>query len=315
MRDEERLAATLQVETVSEDTDDPPASVERPPESAEQAGTSARLYLVGAAIYALYPALVRDGTDGFFGTAHDAGTLGMAVGLLALAAALQFVDALRSRPAVLNGIAAYLISAHMLVIAWQRSLDTASVVAVLIVMAAMVTSLPFTMPSRVVLQGYALLMAAGALLVGLAHPDPVVPPRILLFSVGALVVVALVSQTAWLRIVGRVQAAERTRRTVVRNAPIALFALDPDGRVRMAEGKGLVGLGIDPRDLVGKTLEPSGDVPAVLRPALSARAGPFGELVLHEGRTYEAVYEPLGERGGRSSSSTTSASAPPRRRP
>lgn len=280
------------------------ASATRAPQvSAESngaTGTSARLYLVGAAIYALYPALVRDSGAGYFGTGHDLATLAMAVALLGVATTLRFVPALARRPAVVNGAAAYLISSHMLVIGYQRSLDPASVVAILMVMAAMITSLPFTMPSRTVLNGYALLMALGALAVGLFVPDPVVEPRILLFSVAALVVVAVVSQTAWLRIVGRMQAAERTRRTVVRNAPISLFALGPDGRVQMAEGKGLSGLGVQPREVLGRQLDPDSDqVPAVLRPALTQRpAESFDTIVSQDGKTYEAVYEPLGESEG-----------------
>jgi len=189
----------------------------------------------------------------------------------------------------------------MLYIAYQRHLDPAAVVAVLMVMAAMVTSLPFTMPRRIVLQGYALLMTVGAVVVGLLVPEPRVEPRVLLFSVGSLVVVALVSQTAWLRIVGRMQSAERTRRTVVRNAPIALFALDHSGAVRMAEGKGLTGLGLDPAELVGRRYAP-GDpaMPAVLHPALESPVKePFEQLLEQDGRTYEASYEPLqdGQRG------------------
>ena len=302
MKAEEHHATTLQVETVDEDESPfgPPTHVEvpaveagAPHESATR--TTARLYLIGAAIYALYPVLVG-AEHGVFGTGHDLATLGMACCLLVLAAAIRFLPQYAGRPAVMNGTAAYLISGHMLVIAWQRHLDPAAVVAVLMVMAAMVTSLPFTMPSRAVLQGYSLLMAVGALIVGLFVPDPEVEPAVLLFSVGALAVVALVSQTAWLRIVGRLQAAERTRRTVVRNAPIALFALDPSGRVRMAEGKGLVALGLDPARLVGRQLTlDDPDVPAVLVPALRARPfASFEQLLMQDGRTYEAAYEPIG---------------------
>jgi PAS domain S-box-containing protein len=167
-------------------------------------------------------------------------------------------------------------------------------------MAAMVTSLPFTMPSRTVLWLYTFAMSAGAVAVSVLVPDPVVSPRILYFSVASLAAVALVSQTAWLRIVGRLSSAERIRRTVVQNAPIALFALDPAGRVQMAEGKGLISLGIDPHKLVGRLLTADDpDVPAVLRPALgAAAAGPFFRLQEQDGRTFEATYEPLGS-GGR----------------
>jgi PAS domain S-box-containing protein len=262
--------------------------------------TSARLYLIGAAIYALYPVLVG-AKHGYFGTGHDIGTLLMACCLLAIALAMRFVPGFAARLAVMNGIAAYLISGHMLFIAWQRQLDPAAVVAVLMVMAAMVTSLPFTMPSRLVLQGYALLMTLGALVVGILVPEPLVEPRVLLFSVGSLVVVALVSQTAWLRIVGRMQSAERTRRTVVRNAPIALIALDRTGRVRMAEGKGLTSLGLDAARLVGRAYELNDPaMPAVLLPALESTViEPFEQLLEQDGRTFEASYEPLqdGQRG------------------
>jgi len=299
-RGNEESATTLRVETLDDPAEAAPAAAGAEARSRNSATiASSRLYLVGTAIYALYPALAG-GKDGLFGTGHDVATLTMACCLLLLAIAIRLTPKLASRPAVLNGLAAYLISAHMLVIAWQRSLDPASVVAVLMVMAAMVTSLPFTMPNRLVLQGYAALMTAGAVVVGLVLPEPVVEPRILWFSVTALVIVALVSQTAWLRIVGRMQAAERTRRTVVRNAPIALFALDADGRVQMAEGKGLAHLGIDPRALLGRRFDAdSPDAPPVLRPALgSCPVAPFGELVEQEGRMFEAVYEPIGAADG-----------------
>ncbi len=304
MHSEKHHNTSLHMQTLSGDTgtfgamtgsgaDDP--GTDSPSTGAGE--TSARLYLVGAGLYAVYPALIR--SDGYFGTGHDIATVAMACLMLAVAASLRFLPRIGARSSFANGGAAYLVSAHMLFIAWQRHLDPESLVAVLMVMAAMVTSLPFTLPSRATLQGYAAMMVVGAFGVGQWVSDPVTQPRVLLFAVTALAVVALVSQTAWLRIVGRLQAAERTRRTVVRNAPIALIAVDRTGRVRMAEGKGLVGLGLNPADLVGRRFvldQP--DLPPVLAPALGPGPfAPFGELLTQDGRTYEAAYEPIGSAG------------------
>jgi PAS domain S-box-containing protein len=58
--------------------------------------------------------------------------------------------------------------------------------------------------------------------------------------------------------------SDRRLRTVVENAPVVLFALDADGVVTLAEGRGLISLGLVPADLLGRRIaEVFHDVPEV----------------------------------------------------
>ncbi len=52
-----------------------------------------------------------------------------------------------------------------------------------------------------------------------------------------------------------VELSERRLRTVIRNAPLVLFALDEDLRFTLSDGRGLQVLGLEPGEVVGKHLE------------------------------------------------------------
>ncbi|RJN32399.1 PAS domain-containing hybrid sensor histidine kinase/response regulator [Nesterenkonia natronophila] len=52
----------------------------------------------------------------------------------------------------------------------------------------------------------------------------------------------------------KLRASELRLQTVVRNAPVVLFATDSDGVLTLSEGKGLAALGVTPGELVGKSI-------------------------------------------------------------
>ena len=94
--------------------------------------------------------------------------------------------------------------------------------------------------------------------------------------------------------------SEMRLRTVTANAPIFLFATDRGGSFTFAEGKGLESQGLEPKDLVGRSvLDLFGDVPGIREHAERALAGhqePF--IAEADGRTSEVLYSPLLDEGG-----------------
>jgi PAS domain S-box-containing protein len=95
--------------------------------------------------------------------------------------------------------------------------------------------------------------------------------------------------------------SERRLRTLVTNAPVVLFAIDPEGVFTVEEGKGLSGLGLMPGQNVGRSVfDVYRDVPEVIDAARRALAGQsFTATVEVGGLTFEAHYGPLRDEHGR----------------
>jgi PAS domain S-box-containing protein len=103
--------------------------------------------------------------------------------------------------------------------------------------------------------------------------------------------------------------SEARLRAVVENAPVVLFATDPEGRFTLAEGKGLEALGFCPGGgsggggggggAVGQSVfDVYRDVPQILDNMRRALAGESFTASVNVGdRTYEAHYEPLRDDG------------------
>ena len=80
-----------------------------------------------------------------------------------------------------------------------------------------------------------------------------------LFSQGVLIDVTELRSTK-----AALQMSEYQLRTVVDSAPVVLFALDADGVFTLSEGRGLAALGLEPGEVVGRTVrEVYGRLPAV----------------------------------------------------
>tara|TARA_Y100000310_G_scaffold236388_1_gene239549 strand:- start:516 stop:2222 length:1707 start_codon:yes stop_codon:yes gene_type:complete len=90
------------------------------------------------------------------------------------------------------------------------------------------------------------------------------------------------------------EGAERLH-TVVTGAPVLLYSLDRDGVITLSEGKGLEALGLQPGDLVGKSIsEVYGDSPEVLRDNRRALTGETFALTLDtEGLAFETRFTPV----------------------
>ena len=89
-----------------------------------------------------------------------------------------------------------------------------------------------------------------------------------LFSQGVLIDVTELRSTK-----AALQMSEYQLRTVVDSAPVVLFALDADGVFTLSEGRGLAALGLEPGEVVGRSVrDVYGKLPAVERRP-PARAG------------------------------------------
>lgn len=88
---------------------------------------------------------------------------------------------------------------------------------------------------------------------------------------------------------------------VVAHAPLIFFALDADGMFTVSEGKALEGLNLRPGEVVGRSVfEVYGAYPQVLAAIRRALGGEqLTEVVRVEGRTYEVVYGPVSDAGGK----------------
>jgi len=103
------------------------------------------------------------------------------------------------------------------------------------------------------------------------------------------------------RLFERTQAAlEERLRTVVSSAPVVLYALDREGTLTLAEGKGLEALGLKPGEVVGRTIfDLHHDVPKIVENVRRALAGEaFVSTVEVDGVTFETWYSPLRDEGG-----------------
>ena len=96
------------------------------------------------------------------------------------------------------------------------------------------------------------------------------------------------------------QASKQRLRTVVAGAPVIFFSLDPKGVFTLAEGKGLISLGVRPGMLLGKSFfELLGDVPQAVADVRRALAGEsITARVELFGFEFEAQYSPVRERDG-----------------
>ena len=115
------------------------------------------------------------------------------------------------------------------------------------------------------------------------------------------------------RILGLVSGVEAARRdaalsrerlaAVIESAPVVLFAIDPDGRFTLSEGRGLEALGLRPGEAVGASVyEMFADVPLALDAVRRALAGEEVSVVLDmRGLAYQAKYAPTRAADGRPS--------------
>lgn len=88
---------------------------------------------------------------------------------------------------------------------------------------------------------------------------------------------------------------------VVRNAPIVLFSVDPDGRFTLSEGRGLDALGLKPGEVVGKSIfEVYKAHPLILDAYRRALKGETVSTVVPlQGLVFEARYAPQLDWGGK----------------
>ena len=94
--------------------------------------------------------------------------------------------------------------------------------------------------------------------------------------------------------------SEARYRTVVSNAPVVLFALDGDGTFTLSEGKGLRALGLEPGEVIGRSVfEVYRDVPQILEHVRRALGGEDISSTVQVGPlTFEAFYGPLRTQDG-----------------
>jgi PAS domain S-box-containing protein len=87
---------------------------------------------------------------------------------------------------------------------------------------------------------------------------------------------------------------------VVRNAPVVLFGLDSAGRFTFSEGKGLEALGLEPGEVVGKSVfEVYGEVPEIIDHVRRALGGEELSAVADVGGIrFETRYSPLFDDSG-----------------
>ena len=87
------------------------------------------------------------------------------------------------------------------------------------------------------------------------------------------------------------QLREQKRRLelIVENAPIALYAFEPDGTMTLSEGRGLEALGIEPGEIVGESVfELYAETPEVVE---SCRRAAAGEQTHHVAEIGDVVFE------------------------
>jgi PAS domain S-box-containing protein len=96
------------------------------------------------------------------------------------------------------------------------------------------------------------------------------------------------------------RTSKQRLRTVVAGAPVIFFSLDPHGVFTLAEGKGLLSLGVRPGFLLGKSFfELLGDVPQAVANVRRALAGEsVTARVELFGFEFEAQFSPVRERDG-----------------
>jgi PAS domain S-box-containing protein len=98
-----------------------------------------------------------------------------------------------------------------------------------------------------------------------------------------------------------IETAEERLRMVVSHAPIILFALDPDGKITLSEGRGLAALGFRPGELVGRSVfELYPNAPDLQENDRRALAGEeFTAVNDVGGAVLETRFRPIKDRAGR----------------
>lgn len=84
-------------------------------------------------------------------------------------------------------------------------------------------------------------------------------------------------------------------RTILENAPLVLFTGDAEGTVTLAEGRGLRDLGLEPGDMVGRSVfDLFADSPSILEACERALSGEVVETTVAAGpQTFDASYHPI----------------------
>ena len=99
---------------------------------------------------------------------------------------------------------------------------------------------------------------------------------------------------------GPLKRAQEQLRAVIANAPIVLFAIDPDGRFTLSEGRGLAALDLKPGQLVGQSaFEVYREVPRIVENLKRALAGEdFTDVVDVGTLAFETRYTPVRDDAG-----------------
>ncbi len=94
--------------------------------------------------------------------------------------------------------------------------------------------------------------------------------------------------------------AEQQRQTVTANAPVILFAIDPDGRFTLVEGAALSALGVPPGSLVGlDAASIFADAPAIIANIARAMVGEtFVDTADFLDRTWQVSHSPIRDENG-----------------
>ncbi|MEO5616778.1 MAG: PAS domain S-box protein [Candidatus Eisenbacteria bacterium] len=116
-----------------------------------------------------------------------------------------------------------------------------------------------------------------------------------------VVMIDLQDVTERRRVEEALRKAEASLRTVIWHAPIVLFAIDAQGIFTMSEGRGLEPLGLQPGQVVGKSVfdvyEGLPELLALIRRALTGEEFTAGSVVA--GRAFETHYSPTRDGQGR----------------
>ncbi len=102
------------------------------------------------------------------------------------------------------------------------------------------------------------------------------------------------------RVEEELRRSESRLRVVTSGAPVILFAIDREGTLTLSEGKGLASFGLEPGELVGKSVfdlySHEDDLLSRLRRALAGEE--VAETVEHSGMAFEARYSPTRDESG-----------------